>query len=51
MSKAKPKKRRRLGERLVTEFSQFRDTLRSKKPVEKRYTVRTVELDLKPASR
>jgi len=40
--------KRRLGERLVAEFSDLRDALRANKPVEKRYTVRTVELDLKP---
>lgn len=49
MGKAKNNKRR-LGERLVAEFSELRDALGSKKPVEKRYTVRTVELDLKPKS-
>lgn len=38
----------RLGERLVTEFGELRDTLRNKEPVEHRFTVRTVELDLKP---
>ena len=40
--------KQRLGDRLVAEFSELRDALRAKKPVEKRYTVRTVELDLKP---
>lgn len=41
-------KKRRLGERLVQEFTELRDTLRARKPVEKRFTVRTVELDLQP---
>jgi putative transcriptional regulator len=40
--------KRRLGDRLVSEFAELRDVLRSNKPVERRYTVRTVELDLKP---
>jgi DNA-binding transcriptional regulator YiaG len=40
--------KRRLGERLVAEFSELRDVLRAKIPVQSRYTVRTVELDLKP---
>ena len=39
---------RRLGERLVAEFSGLREMLRANTPVEKRYTVRTVELDLEP---
>lgn len=47
MEKAQGNKRR-LGERLVAEFSELRDALRANKPVEKRYTVRTVELDLSP---
>lgn len=37
-----------LGRRLVAEFSEFRNALRNKEPVQKRYTVRTVELDLRP---
>jgi DNA-binding transcriptional regulator YiaG len=41
-------KRPRLGERLVAEFSQLRDALRAKEPIEQRFTVKTVELDLKP---
>jgi putative transcriptional regulator len=32
----------------VREFSKLRNTLRSGKPIEKRFTVRTVELDLSP---
>jgi putative transcriptional regulator len=40
--------KRPLGQRLVAEFSEFRDLLRAGKPLEKRYTVRTVGLDLKP---
>ncbi len=32
----------------MAEFSELRDTLRADKPVEKRYTVRTVALDLSP---
>lgn len=47
MKKAKDGKRR-LGERLVAEFSELRDVLHEDKPVEKRYTVRTVALDLSP---
>jgi len=39
--------KRRLGQRLVKEFSGLRDTLREDKSL-KRYTVKTVELDLKP---
>lgn len=48
MSKARSNNNRRLGARLVAEFSELRDALRAKKPIEKRYTVRTVELDLEP---
>ena len=47
MNKAKGNTRK-LGKRLVAEFSELRDALRATKPIEKRYTVRTVELDLKP---
>ena len=49
MSKAKGSKQR-IGERLVTEFSELRDALRKREPIEKKYTVRTVELELKPKS-
>jgi hypothetical protein len=38
------KNRKRLGERLVTEFAEFRDHLRNGE-IDKKYTVRTVELD------
>jgi putative transcriptional regulator len=44
----KKTKKRRLGERLVEEFTELRDTLRSGQPIEKKFTVRTVELDLQP---
>jgi DNA-binding transcriptional regulator YiaG len=40
--------KRRLGERLVAEFSELRDALRSNSPLSAKFTVRTVELDLKP---
>jgi putative transcriptional regulator len=40
--------KRRLGDRLVSEFGQLRDALRAGKPIPKQFTVRTVELDLKP---
>jgi putative transcriptional regulator len=40
--------KQRLGARLVAEFSELRNTLRSGRAIEKRYTVRTVELDLAP---
>jgi len=40
--------KKRLGQRLVAEFTQFRDDLRNRQPIEKKYTVRTVELDLLP---
>jgi hypothetical protein len=42
------RKNRRLGERLVSEFSELRDALRSRKPLGTRYTIKTVELDLQP---
>jgi putative transcriptional regulator len=48
MAQRKKMKRQRLGERLVSEFSELRDALVRKEPIEKRFTVRTVELDLKP---
>jgi len=41
-------KQRRLGQRLVAEVSKLGDVLRAKKPIEKRYQVRTVKLDVKP---
>jgi len=47
MEKSKANKQR-LGERLVAEFSELRDTILSKTPLEKRYTVRTVQLPAKP---
>jgi DNA-binding transcriptional regulator YiaG len=40
--------KRRLGKRLVAELAGLRDALRDKRPIEKLYTVRNVELDLKP---
>ena len=47
--KGKAKARtKRLGERLVAEFGELRDVLRAGGAVEKRFTVRTVELDLQP---
>jgi len=49
MSEKKGNKRR-LGQRLVSEFSELRDALRGKEPIERRFTVRTVELDLQPKS-
>ncbi len=42
------KNRKRLGERLIGEFTEFRDALRSRQPIERKYTVKTVELDLRP---
>jgi putative transcriptional regulator len=45
---AKRVQKQRLGQRLVKEFTEFSEHLRSGKPMEKRYTVRTVSLDLRP---
>ena len=42
------KSNRRLGQRLIAEFTQLRDTLHRGYAIEKRFTVRTVELDLAP---
>src|SRR5438105_3779859 len=41
-------KRPRTGLRLIKALSDIRDTLKSGEPVEKKYTVRTVILDLQP---
>src|SRR5213595_373443 len=45
---SKRTKKPRLGERLVSEFTELRDTLRRRQPVEQRFTVRTVGLHLQP---
>ena len=42
------KKEKSVGEEIIEGLTEFRDVLRSGKPVESRFTVRTVELDLKP---
>ena len=37
-----------LGDKIVAGLTEFRDALVTGQPIEKRFTVRTVELDLKP---
>jgi len=37
-----------LGEEIIEDLTEFRETLKSGQPIEKKYTVRTVELDLEP---
>ena len=41
-------KTRSIGEEIIEGLKSFRDTLRRGEPVEKKFTVRTVELDLEP---
>lgn len=50
MKKAKGNKRR-LGERLVAEFSELRDALRAKRPVENRHMGRKIKTDRPAISR
>lgn len=40
--------KKRLGARLVEGLSEFRDALASGQPLEDRFTIRTLELDLQP---
>jgi hypothetical protein len=40
---------KRLGELLVAEFTELRDTLRRREPIDQRFTVRAVELSLQGA--
>lgn len=42
------RKKQRLGSQIIEGLTELRDTLRKKEPLEKRFTVRTVELKLKP---
>lgn len=49
MAKKQKTDDRPLGSVLVERLSGFRDALQDGKPIEKRYTVRTVELDLVPS--
>jgi putative transcriptional regulator len=48
VARAKGRQKKRLGARIVEGLADLRDTLKSGKPVEKRFTVRTIELDLEP---
>lgn len=48
MSQQKTKNKKPVGSRIISGLEAFRDTLRDRKPLEKRFTVRSVELDLQP---